>query len=430
MAQLAIREYDAKNMFFNSIEKKYTGIKISCTKDLEQLNEGKKYVIKPDMLFGKRGKLGLLGVGLSKSEISKWFQEKKGKEIEINGISGTLEHFLVEDFVPHQAEYYISFTAKRDYDEINFSFEGGVEIEENWEKVVMIKVPVNTPLNLPLLRGETGKKIPLLTKEGQGEVSQQIDNLLNSNSSLSSEERARVRLILLQLWDFYKNYGFTYLEVNPFCFDENGEVVLLDMVAKLDDQEIFRQKQHWGDLVFPNTFGFKENEAERYIKKLDGETGASLKMKILNPNAKIWTLLAGGGGSLVMTDTLGALGYADNIGNYGELSGNPTRDFTREYTRTLFGEMLKSSAKNKYLIIAGAIANFTNVATTFQGIIDILEEKQEDFRKQNITILVRRGGINEEQGLANLKQSCETLGIPAIITGSESYMTDILQNIK
>jgi hypothetical protein len=30
----------------------------------------------------------------------------------------------VEDFVPHNDEYYISFSAERDYDIVNFSFEG------------------------------------------------------------------------------------------------------------------------------------------------------------------------------------------------------------------------------------------------------------------------------------------------------------------
>jgi succinyl-CoA synthetase beta subunit len=129
------------------------------------------------------------------------------------------------------------------------------------------------------------------------------------------------------------------------------------------------------------------------------QTGASLKLKILNPNASIWTLFAGGGGSLVMTDSLGALGYAHEIGNYGELSGNPTREFTREYVRVLVKEVLKAKpqTQKKYLIIAGAIANFTDIATTFQGVIDILEELQEEIRAQKIEILVRRGGINEKK---------------------------------
>jgi ATP-citrate lyase beta-subunit len=52
--------------------------------------------------------------------------------------------------------------------------------------------------------------------------------------------------------------------------------------------------------------------------------------------------------------------------------------------------MLENKISGKYLIIAGAIANFTDIAITFAGIIDILEEKQEEILEQKIQILIRR----------------------------------------
>ncbi|PID83749.1 hypothetical protein CSB09_04570 [Candidatus Gracilibacteria bacterium] len=430
MAQVAIREFDAKSMFFESIGKKYSGLQIKSEKDLEKLQEGKKYVIKPDMLFGKRGKLGLLGVGLEKDEIKKWFQEQSGRQMEISGVSGTLEVFLAEEFVEHKEEYYISFEAKRDFEEINFSFEGGVEVEENWEKVKNLQVEVDKNLEESDLENLLKNCHPELVS-GSGNENFERDSGSESGMTEKGEsEIQKIKSTILQLWSFYKNYGFVYLEVNPFCFDKNGEVVLLDMVAKIDDQEGFLQKNHWKDLEIPNTFGFKENKREAYIRELDSQTGASLKFKVLNPKAKIWTLLAGGGGSLVMTDSLGALGFAKEIGNYGELSGNPTRDFTREYTRTLFEQMLENGIKGKYLIIAGAIANFTNISTTFSGIIDVLKEKKKEILEQKIQILVRRGGINEKQGLEKIKKACEELKIPCKIADSSQYMTDILREIR
>jgi succinyl-CoA synthetase beta subunit len=141
-------------------------------------------------------------------------------------------------------------------------------------------------------------------------------------------------------------------------------------------------------------------------------------------------LLAGGGWSLVMTDSLGSLWFADEIGNYWELSGNPNRDFTKAYTRTLLEQMLENKIAGKYLIIAWAIANFTDVATTFAGIIDILEEKQEEILEQKIQILIRRWGINETKGLELIKTACEKLGIPCKVADSTEYMTDILKEIK
>lgn len=38
--------------------------------------------------------------------------------------------------------------------------------------------------------------------------------------------------------------------------------------------------------------------------------GASLKLTILNPKGRVWTMVAGGGASVIYTDTVGDLGYA------------------------------------------------------------------------------------------------------------------------
>lgn len=399
MAQVWIREFDAKKMFFKSIWKKYNWIQIKEKSDLKNLEKWKKYVLKPDMLFWKRWKLWLLWINLDKNEALSWFSENFWKKIKVWKNSWELNVFLAENFVKHKEEYYISFSANRDFDEINFSFEWWIEIEENWEKVKTLKISV-------------------------------LENLKEKDLEIFWNLEKKVKEIILQLWNFYKNFWFVYLEINPFCFDENWDVVLLDMVAKIDDQEIFRQKKNWWDLEVPQTFGFSENKAEKYIKKLDSETWASLKLKILNPEAKIWTLLAGWGWSLVITDTLWTLWFAKDLWNYWELSGNPDRDFTREYTKTLFSEMLKSKAENKYLIIAWAIANFTDVSVTFDWIIDVLKEKSKDFKKQNIKILVRRWWINEKKWLEKLKKACEELKIKAKIYWSEVYMTDILKEIK
>ena len=55
--------------------------------------------------------------------------------------------------------------------------------------------------------------------------------------------------------------------------------------------------------------------------------------------------------------------------------------------------------EGKILIIGGGIANFTNVAATFKGIVRALEEYQTLIRNQNIRIFVRRAGPNYQEGL-------------------------------
>ena len=414
MAQIWIREYDAKKMYFDFIWEKYNWKQVNIEKnyDSESSSEWQdKYVVKPDMLFGGRWKLWLLWIWLKKDEIFSWIEEKSKKEIKIWNVSWKLTHFLVEDFTPHKEEYYISFSTTRDYDLINFSFSGWVEIENNWDSVIEIKIPTLDDLDEEKIKNRFFTP-HLASPKGRGIEWKIIKTILN-------------------LWKFYKNYGFVYLEVNPFCFDEkNWNLVLLDMVAKIDDTEFFRQKENWHNLEFPSVFWFKESEAEKYIRKLDEQTWASLKFKILNKNAKIWTLLAWWGWSLVMTDSLWAMWFAEEIWNYWELSGNPTREFTREYTRKLLETMLENKIRQKYLIIAWAIANFTDIKNTFSGMIDIFEEKAEEMKKQEIKILVRRWWINEIEWLKIMKENCEKLWLECEIADSWEYMTDILKNIK
>ena len=114
MAQVSVREYDVKKMFFDSIEAPYTGIQIKELSDIEKLEDNQKYVIKPDMLFGKRGKRGLLGINLDKQECKKWLEKYFQKEENIDGVDGTLDVFLAENCIKPEQEYYISFTQTRE----------------------------------------------------------------------------------------------------------------------------------------------------------------------------------------------------------------------------------------------------------------------------------------------------------------------------
>lgn len=386
-------------MLFSYIWEEYTGIQIRNPEDIEKLDTSTRYVIKPDMLFGKRGKRWLLGLNLDISECKAWLKKYYQKQENIDGVDGTLEVFMAEKFVTPVQEYYLSFSQSRDGDTIIYSPEGWIEIEENWDTCFEVTIPVDKELS----------------EEGISKLNITDDDVYD---------------LLKKLWGFYRSHGFVSLEFNPIARDSEWNLLLLDAVAKVDDCEVFRQKGHWKSMEIPNSYGFRENAGEKYIRELDSVTWASLKMKILNPNACIWTLFAGGGGSLVMTDTLWALWYAKEIGNYGECSGNPSREFTREYTKTLLGEMLANEKKWKYLIIAGAIANFTHVDKTFLWVIDALKEKQSEILEQGVKILVRRGGINEALWLKLLKDACANLWIPAVITGSDIYMTNILREIK
>ena len=53
----------------------------------------------------------------------------------MGGCKAPVTTFIVEPFVPHDQEFYLSIVSERLGCTISFSECGGIEIEENWDKV-------------------------------------------------------------------------------------------------------------------------------------------------------------------------------------------------------------------------------------------------------------------------------------------------------
>lgn len=140
------------------------------------------------MLFGKRGKSGLVALNLDLAEVASFVKERLGKEVikilrdlsfvvillqgehviyfikqtlyilghfstyisynlilclhvfshlkvEMGGCKGPITTFIVEPFVPHNEEFYLNIVSERLGCSVSFSECGGIDIEENWDKV-------------------------------------------------------------------------------------------------------------------------------------------------------------------------------------------------------------------------------------------------------------------------------------------------------
>ncbi len=418
MAIKGIREYDGKKLLSELLprygwEWEFQGVLVTPETDIEKLPEEhpwlgeKKLVAKPDMLFGKRGKLGLISVGKDWKDTAAWLREHMNKEVTISGVTGPLTEFLVEPFVEHtqDQEYYIAMRMFRDGDRVYFSRQGGVNIEENWDSVTEVHIPV---------QGEDGtlvnpEDVDLAAKLGLGDADAQLGRFLNA------------------LYRVFAKHGFAYLEINPMAV--MGDVIVpLDLVAKLDDTAAFENLDTWGrTLTFPAGFGRKLSDEEAYIKELDSKTGASLKLTILNPKGRIWPMVAGGGASVIYADTVADLGFASELAYYGEYSGNPNEELTYQYAKTILDLMTREHhPEGKALLIGGGIANFTDVAATFKGIIRAIREYADKLREGKVQIFVRRGGPNYKVGLERMRQLGEELGIPIHVHGPETHMTRIV----
>lgn len=320
----------------------------------------------------------------------------------------------------------------RDGDWILFTHEGGVDVGDVDEKAEKLLVPVDLsqfPSRQEIASG-------LLAK-----VPEQVHDVLID--------------FISRLYAVYVECQFTYLEINPLVVipSANGASVhYLDLAAKLDQTAEFEAGTKWAvarapqnlgmkaeisqkvgvdngpPMEFPAPFGRELSKEEQYIADLDAKTGASLKLTILNPSGRIWTLVAGGGASVVYADAIAANGFSDDLANYGEYSGAPSETQTYEYAKTVFELMTRGEPHpdGKILFIGGGIANFTNVASTFKGIIRALKDFSSAFHTHKVQIWVRRAGPNFPEGLKAIKAAGQSLELPMKVYGPEMHVSGIV----
>ena len=440
MAQKAIREFDAKSIlakhwdkYFPNFTYAYETVLVqngselqAAAKDKKWLNE-KALVAKPDMLFGKRGKNGLVlfrdqkpgDVSLNKAV--SWIDEKSSSAQSVyfsfDGDTPTgeaktdmLTHFVVEPFTPHtqEEEYYISATCVGDDDMLYMSAEGGMEVEEGWDEKVT--------------------EVAFSITDTEEEIAAKIR--ANVPADVAAADKEAFAEFAIGFFKAYRELNFAYLEINPFVL-QGSKIELLDMVAKLDDTAGFMMREEWGDVEYPTSFGMEEKSPEVLaIEDADSKSGASLKLTILKPEARIWTMVAGGGASVVYADTIADFAGIDDLANYGEYSGGPTTSETKFYAETLLDLMTRqkdAQGRDKILIIGGAIANFTDVAKTFTGIIQAFDNYADKMKEVGIKIYVRRGGPNYEKGLKDIKEAADRLGLYIEVYGPETHVTDIVR---
>ncbi|KAF9493410.1 ATP-citrate synthase [Pleurotus eryngii] len=397
-----------------------------------------KLVAKPDQLIKRRGKAGLLALNKTWDEAREWVSARAGKPQKVESITGTLNTFIVEPFLPHPShtEYYVCINSAREGDNILFTHEGGVDVGDVDAKALVLQIPVNAPFpDRATIASTLLKFVP-------------------------AEKRETLVDFLVRLYSVYVDLHFAYLEINPLiCLDavDGGQPTIhyLDMAAKLDqtaesicgpkwaiarDTSVYEpsasaatskgkiNSDRGPPMVWPAPFGRDLTKEEAYIQKLDASTGASLKLTVLNPEGRIWTMVAGGGASVVYSDAIAAHGFAHELANYGEYSGAPTEGQTYEYAKTIIDLITRGTPnpKGKLLIIGGGIANFTNVAATFKGIIRALKESKAGLIAHGVKIYVRRGGPNYQEGLKAMRLLGESLGVPIKVYGPDTHITEIV----
>ena len=396
-----------------------------------------RFVCKPDQLIKRRGKSGLLGINKTWEEAKAWVAERAGKTQRVETVDGVLRHFLVEPFCPHDqdTEYYININSVREGDWILFTHEGGVDVGDVDSKAQKLLIPVD----LEEYPSNDDITAALLKNVPKG-----VHNVLVD--------------FITRLYAVYVDCQFTYLEINPLVVIPNSDktsadVHFLDLAAKIDQTAEHECGVKWAvarspaalglanvsssskveidagpPLEFPAPFGRELSKEESYISELDAKTGASLKLTILNRSGRVWTLVAGGGASVVYADAIASAGFASELANYGEYSGAPSESQTFQYAKTVLDLLLRAPQhpNGKVLFIGGGIANFTNVASTFKGVIRALREVAPILNEHKVSIWVRRAGPNYQEGLKNIKHVGNELGLDMHVYGPDMHVSGIV----
>jgi ATP-citrate lyase beta-subunit len=383
MPRRKLSEYRSKQIIHKALDLPYVGWDInihSIARDLKEIKGASSYVVKVDQAVKGRFKRGLVTLDVPKKDI-----EAVLKKYSEEGF----EHFIVEPFVTHEnhAERYLCILHDRDGMWLRYSKSGGVDIEANPESITTTEILDDTDWSA-----------------------------LADATAFSVEQ-------LRSLIHAYKQNFFTFLEINPYIQTGNS-VALLDLAIEVDDAgQSFVHDWTSDDLREPNKTIYPQEEV---VHALDQGSAASFNLSVINPNGSIFLLLSGGGASVVIADEVYNQGLGGELANYGEYSGNPQAHEAQKYTSEVLQLLIASRAAKKVLFIGGAVANFTDIATTFGGVIAAIDENAAKLTKQKVKIYVRRGGPRQEIGLANIRKALEKHGLLGGVYDPSTTITDAL----
>ncbi|KAF1744412.1 hypothetical protein MXB_5657 [Myxobolus squamalis] len=416
MVQQPIYENDAKNIIKRFVKNHQVHVcDFIIIDDVSKLNyiyetnswlSEKKLVIKPDQCIKGRGLAGLVGLDFNWDQVCTWVGSYFGKSHKVGKAEGILNRFIVEPFIQHKKmdEHFLCIFSDKDSDNILYSSQGGIDIGDVNLHSVAINLKINEKPDINM-----------------------INELVSSKTS--SQYSSILIPFIVDMLQVFRDLHFTYLEFNPIIVvPYNSSLYIVDIAAKIDSCAEFVCAQKWQLCQYPPVFGRGLTQSELHILDLDSKSGASLKFTILNKNGRIWTMVAGGGASVAFSDTICDLGFSHELANYGEYSGAPTHDETYEYAITIMKLMVSSPKHSlgKILLIGGGIANFTNVAITFKGIIKALRKMSDKLIEHSVTVYVRRGGPNYEEGLKNISDACKELELPVFVFGIDVHMTSMV----
>lgn len=380
---------------------------VSSMEEVEHARKRIKFpiVAKVQVLVGKRGKNGGVSICKSEKSLQTFCKDFFNKEF----LGEKIRFIQLSEFVDIAEENYISIT----YDTVLkipfliFSKYGGMDVEEVKKKSpdAIVRVDLD-PFSGPREKDLKNFDIP-------------VD-------------------FALRLWDAFSKYDCRLVEVNPMAVVKaNGShprgepgrdyaypagetgYMAIDSKIILDDSGLSRHR----DLgVLPKgEASAVPTERELLAHEIDAEdyrgTAGSKFIEFdgsprspFGEAGDIAILASGGGASLLVMDSMFAAG--GKPANYTEYSGNPPRAKVEKLTKiALSREGLRGC------LVAGAVANFTDIYETLSGFVDGLVQVKP---KPTYPIVIRRGGPRLKEAYEMLETFAKKEGFDIHLFGPET----------
>ncbi|GBC74797.1 Succinate--CoA ligase [GDP-forming] subunit beta [archaeon HR06] len=318
---MRLYEFEAKRYFKDYRINVPKGKVVSNLQDLDEAIKDLQFpiVLKAQVLVGGRGKKGGVRIAKNKEEALKAFEDIKG--INFDGEETSL--ILVEEYIDHKEEYYLSITLNRT--ENNYmliaSKEGGVDVEALKSKVV--------------------RKDPL------GRFNRNIGEEIGE--ALGLREKRNFSLLVENLSNLVEGLEAELAEINPLILKED-EFIALDAKVIVDDNSLFRHPE----LSNIRRLEKIEEESKKYgfsYVKLEGDIA-----------------VIGNGAGLVLAslDLVNDFGFKPAC--FLDLGGGASKD------RALAALKLANSLPFTRAIFMNIFGGITNCVEVANALIDLIKE--------------------------------------------------------
>ena len=323
-------------------------------------------VLKSQVPVGGRGKAGAIRLAAQPEEATAITTELLNSSVKGYPVSAV----LIEEQVEIKQELYLAILIDRLASQplIMASATGGVDIEEMARKSPekIVSKHLNHFVGLP----------------------DYIVRYLAEHIGLKKPED--FRRIVNQVYQIFRNYDATLVEVNPLALTPNG-LVALDAKILLDDKAAYRQQDLFTKLQEEQKGSAKSERTS--AEQLAAEKGVTY----VTLGGEVGMISDGAGSGMLTLDLIqDAGGHAANFCELGGLAG-------AESMRQAL-EVVHANPRVKVILI-GLIGGLTRMDEMADGILTYLEQ-----HKKSRPLVVRMCGTKEEIGKAKLHM----VGIEAV----------------